>query len=80
MGEIYLAKKKTDKSTIVKSIPLSETGAGTSCKTDSGKEYLITNNPIKARFTLWLVVPDGYEKISTSENPLEFDKIIPYKT
>lgn len=56
-----MAKKKSDKSTIVKSIPSSETGARTGCKTKSGKEYLITNNPIKEKFTLWLVVPGGYK-------------------
>lgn len=78
-GEIQLAKKKSDKSTIVKSIPSSETGARTGCRTKSGKEYLITNNPIKAKFTLWLVVPDGYEKLSVADNPLDFDKIIDYK-
>lgn len=74
-----MAKKKSDKSTIVKSIPSSETGARTGCKTKSGKEYLITNNPIKEKFTLWLVVPDGYEKLSVADNPLDFDKIIDYK-
>lgn len=37
-GEIQLAKKKSDKSTIVKSIPSSETGARTGCKTKSGRE------------------------------------------
>lgn len=74
-----MAKKKSDKSTIVKSIPSSETGSRTICTTNSGKEYLITNNPIKAKFTLWRIVPDGYEKLFVSENPLEFDEIIPYK-
>lgn len=70
--------KKSDQPTIVKTIPASETGSRTTCLTKSGKEYLITNNPIKARFTLWRKVDDGYEKMSTSENPLDFDKIIPY--
>ena len=74
-----MAKKKYEKSTFVKSIPSSETGSRTICKTNSGKEYLITNNPIKAKFTLWQIVPGGYEKMSVADNPLEFDKIIPYK-
>ena len=78
-GEIQLAKKKSDKSTIVKSIPSSETGARTGCKTKSGKEYLITNNPIKEKFTLWLVVSGGYEKLSVADNPPDFDKVIDYK-
>lgn len=78
MGDIQLAKKKSEKSTVVKSIPSSETGTMTGCKTKSGKEYLITNNPIKAKFTLWMVISDGYEKLSVSNNPLDFDKIIDY--
>lgn len=78
MGDIQLAKKKSEKSTVVKSIPSSETGTMTGCKTKSGKEYLITNNQIKAKFTLWMVISDGYEKLSVSNNPLDFDKIIDY--
>lgn len=62
-------------SKIVKTIPTSETGSRTSCL--NGK-YLITNNPLKEQFTLWKCVEDGFERIKTSENPLDFDKIIPW--
>ena len=64
---------------IVKTIPVSETGARTTCFTkmnSTGERYLITENPLKAQFTLWKYVEDGFEKIKTSDNPLEFDKII----
>ena len=64
---------------IVKSIPSTETGVGTSCITESGEEYLITQNPLKEQFTLWKCFGDGFEKISISESPLDFDNIIPWK-
>ena len=65
---------KESKSKIVKTIPNSETG-----KVDclEGK-YLITENHLKEQFTLWKRLDDGFEKIKTSNNPLEFDKIIPW--
>lgn len=67
---------------IVKNIPSSETGTRTTCFTKqnkSGDKYLITQNPIKEQFTLWKCIDDGFEKISTSESPLDFDEIIPYE-
>ena len=69
---------KKEQTTIVKSIPSSETGSRVTCITESGSQYIISNNPIKGRFTLWKVIPNGYEKISTSDSPLIFDKIIDY--
>jgi hypothetical protein len=62
-------------SKIVKAIPNTETGIRTNCL--DGK-YLITNNPIEERFTLWKCLDDGFERIKTSDNPLDFDKIIPW--
>lgn len=69
-------------SKIVKSIPVSETGSRTTCFTksnDSGDRYLITENPLEARFTLWKCVEDGFERIKTSDNPRDFDDVIPYE-
>lgn len=69
-------------SKIVKSIPSSETGARTTCYTkpnESGDKYLITQNPLKAQFTLWKCIEDGFEKISTSDNPLDLNKKIHYE-
>lgn len=57
----------------VKAIPASETGSRTTCL--NGK-YIITNNPLKEQFTLWECVEDGFERIKTSGNPLDFDKMI----
>ena len=62
-------------SKIVKAIPNTETGSRTICLNG---EYLITNNPIEERFTLWKCHEDGFEKIKTSDNPLDFDKVIPW--
>lgn len=69
---------KDSKSKIVKTIPSSETGTGVDCPTSSGDKYLVTQNPLKEQFTLWKCLDDGFEKIKTSDNPLEFDKIIPW--
>lgn len=63
----------------VKGIPNSETGTGVICITESSGEYLITQNPLKEQFTLWKVCEDGFERISTSDSPLDFDSIIPWK-
>lgn len=67
---------ESSKSKIVKTIPSSETGIGVDCLAKSGDRYLITQNPLKEQFTLWKCLEDGFEKIKTSDNPLEFDKII----
>ena len=70
---------KKDQNAVVKSIPSSENGSRTVCTTKSGKQYIISNNPIKEKFTLWRVLGDGYEKMSVSDNPLDFDKIIDFR-
>ena len=72
-------ERTSTKNKIVKSIPSSETGTRTSCITESGDKYLITQNPLKEQFTLWKCLDDGFEKISTSESPLDFDNIIPWE-
>ena len=69
---------KDNKSKIVKTIPSSETGTGVDCLAKSGDRYLITQNPLKEQFTLWKRLEDGFEKIKTSDNPLDFDKVIPW--
>ena len=66
-------------SKIVKSVPNTETGTRTSCRTESGDKYLITQNPLKEQFTLWKIYEDGFERISTSDSPLDFDSIIPWR-
>lgn len=65
---------KESKSKIVKTIPNSETGKVECLK----GRYLITENHLKEQFTLWKCLDDGFEKISVKDNPLEFDKIIPW--
>ena len=63
-------------SKIVKTIPNTENGTGVDCM--NGK-YLITQNPLKGQFTLWKCLENGFEKMSTAKNPLDFDKIIPWQ-
>lgn len=63
------------KSKVIKTIPSSEIE-----KVDCANgKYLITENHLKAQFTLWKCLEDGFEKIKTSDNPLDFDKIIPWE-
>ena len=69
-------------SKIVKNIPNSETGNRIVCFTkanESGDKYIISQNPLKGQFTLWKCLEDGFERIATSDNPREFDEVIPYK-
>lgn len=68
-------------SKIVKTIPASEIEKAICfTKPDSlGDKYITTENPLKAQFTLWKCVEDGFEKIETSDSPLDFDDVIPYE-
>ena len=68
-------------SKIVKTIPASEIEKATCfTKADSlGDKYLITENPLKAQFTLWKCIEEGFERIKTSDSPLDFDDVIPYE-
>ena len=69
-------KSGEKKPTIVKKIPTSENGAGVQCRTKSGMEYQITQCLEKQRHTLWKVVSEGYEKISTAESPHDLYALI----
>jgi hypothetical protein len=65
----------------IKTIPNSEIEKAT-CFTKSnglGDKYLITECPLKEQFTLWKCVEDGFEKIKTSDSPLDFDDVIPWE-
>ena len=42
-------------------------------------EYLTTQNPLNLQFTLWKCIDYGFERVKTSDNPLDFDKIIPWE-
>jgi hypothetical protein len=65
---------KDSKPKILKVIPNSEEGK-VECLNG---QYLITYNNLKEQSTLWKRLEEGFEKIKTSENPLDFDKIIPW--
>lgn len=68
-------------SKIVKTIPSTEIQAVT-CFTkpnESGDKYLISQNPLKAQFTLWKCIEEGFERIKTSGSPKDFDDLIPYE-
>lgn len=62
-------------SKIVKNIPSSETGK-VKCINLNKDEYIISQNSLKMQFTLWKCIEDGFEKISTSNNPSDFDEIV----
>ena len=63
---------------IVKSIPVSEDGQSVRCKTKSGKAYLITQNRSKMRFTLWRILDDGFEKLTTGNSPYDLYENVPW--
>lgn len=68
--------RTSTKTKIVKNIPSSETGHGVLCTTKSGDKYTISQNPVKTQFTLWKHIEEGFEKIATSNNPLDFNEIM----
>lgn len=59
---------------IVKKLPKTETGHGVECTTESGNVYVISNDPVKKKFTLWKTVSGGYEKMGTSDSPINLYK------
>lgn len=76
MARMELKTKSSNGIKVLKNIPSTETGIQTLCC--NGK-FLITQCPEKERFTLWKIYKEGYEKISTSSSPLDFDEIIPWE-
>ena len=64
---------------ICKKIPASEYGYGQICKTVSGKEYRITQNPDKKKHTLWRVLSNGYEKISVASTPYDLYPLVDWE-
>ena len=43
---------------------------------DGEKRYHITQNTINGKFTLYKVISNDYEKMSTADSPLKLDEII----
>lgn len=62
----------------VKRVPASDTGPQLQCLTRAGERYVITQNPVTRKFTLWRVVSGGYEKISTADSPVPLNSKIPW--
>lgn len=65
---------------IVKKLPASEVGASVTHTTADGTVYHVSQNPVAApgkRFTLWKIVPGGYEKLAAADDPYElYDKMV----
>lgn len=59
---------------IVNQIPKSEDGYGVRYISKSGNEYIISQNTKKEKFTLWKETENGYEKMTTSNNPIDLYK------
>lgn len=38
------------------------------------KEYLIASNPDRSRYTLYLVLDGGYERIASGANPFDLEE------
>lgn len=43
---------------------------------DGVVKYVITSNPDRTKYNLWEAVNGGYIKISSSNTPVDFDKIM----
>lgn len=59
----------------IKTLPKTEDGHGVLYRTPT-TEYVISQNTIKAKFTLWRIVEDEYEKLGTADSPIELYKKI----
>lgn len=62
----------------MKKLPTTETGPSLRCFTKSGQQYLITQNPAAAKFTLWRVMEGGYDKLATSNSPVSLSNKVPW--
>lgn len=54
----------------VNKIPKSEDGFGVRYTSESGNIYIVSHNTKKEKFTLWEQEKNGYEKISSADNPI----------
>ena len=71
MPRMAKSKLETESSRLVKKLSASENGYGIHYTARSRKEYCISQNTERQRFTLWRIVPGGYEKMSVSNNPYD---------
>ena len=63
---------------VVKNLPSSESGRGVQYTTKDKERYVISQDQAKVKFTLWKVVPDGYEKIKAgAASPYDLYPLIP---
>ena len=64
---------------IVKEIPKTDTGPRNTFTTSGGVDYIISQDPMKRRFTLWESVDSGYLKLGTSDgSPQKLYTMIPW--
>lgn len=40
------------------------------------KEFIVTHNALKGKFTLYKIIDNDYQKLKTTTSPLEFDEIV----
>lgn len=60
-------------------IPTSELQAyGVLCRTKTGKQYQITQNKVKERFTLWRIEGENAEKVAVSESVYDLYARVPW--
>lgn len=72
--DLVLKFEKSKK--LVKSIPAAECGPEQHIITNEGKSYLITQDTMRQKFTLYRAKNDGYERVATdSGSPTELNKL-----
>lgn len=68
-----MAKTKTTEK-VIKSIPSTETVWVKQLSGD--KAFYITSNNLRETYNLYLEVEEGFIKVSSAKNPLDFDDVI----
>ena len=59
-------------------MPSSESGPLMTCRTVSGDEYVISQNPERKKFTLWHKVKGGFTKYAVASLPFDLEDKIPW--
>lgn len=63
---------------VIRKIPISESGPLLTCRTVSGDEYVISQNPERKKFTLWHKVETGFVKCGIADLPFDLEDKIPW--
>lgn len=63
---------------LLRKIPASESGPLLTCRTISGDEYIISQNPERKKFTMWHKGDTGFVKCGVADFPFDLEAKIPW--